>query len=69
MSFEKSNATNFGNEKCQNQKALFEKSNDLILKIKHLLKESNGQILEIKNAFGKSNTSSSEYQTLVRKSK
>ena len=46
VSFGKSNATNFGNSKH-----FFEKSNDLILKIKHLLKESNGQILEIKNAF------------------
>ena len=47
----------------------FEKSNDLILKIKHVLKESNAEILEIKNAVEKSKASSFGNQILARKSK
>ena len=43
----------------------FEKSNDLILKIKHVLKESNAEILEIKNAVEKSNALSFGNQILA----
>ena len=47
----------------------FDKSNDLILKIKHVLKESNAEILEIKNAVEKSNASRFGNQLLAGKSK
>ena len=45
-------------DKFRKSKVSFEKSNDLILKIKHVLKESKAEILEIKNAVEKSNASS-----------
>ena len=47
----------------------FEKSNDLILKIKHVLKESKAEILKIKNAVEKSNALSFGNQILAGKLK